>query len=183
MSRIKYKRIFDSASGGGSGVQSVNSGTGINVDNTDPQNPIVNSTITQAPGYTIQIPFSSTAQAPADSTTYYFGSGSVNTLVTTADIRNVIFPKAATIKAATVFFNQTAGASNETSTIYIRLNNTTDTVISNAVVNNATKTSVSNFALSIAVNGTTDYIEIKWVTPVWGTNPLAVTGQVILYLE
>lgn len=35
--------IINNGGGGGGGVQSVNDGTGITVDNTDPQNPVVNN--------------------------------------------------------------------------------------------------------------------------------------------
>lgn len=41
-----YSTTFTDNSGSGGGVQSVNSGTNVNVDNTDPLNPIVNSTDT-----------------------------------------------------------------------------------------------------------------------------------------
>lgn len=132
-------------------------------------------------GYTLQANFSTVVLAPADATTYYFGSGTINNLNTTAAIRRTYIPKSGTIKAAYGFFNQTAGSS-ETSTINIRLNNTTDTAITTTLTNDASPTTYSNASLNIAVvEG--DYIEIKWVTPTWVTNPTNVIGGIVIYIE
>ena len=60
-----------------------------------------------------------------------------------------------------------------------RLNNTTDTTLSSAIVNNASYTVVSVTGLSTAV-AVGDYYEIKWVTPTWATNPTGVDCAVTL---
>ena len=139
------------------------------------------SGITGYQGYSLSSYLGSIALAPADATTYYFGGAFTNALITTAAIRRLYIPKSGTIKAAYVTFSQTAGTA-ETSTISIRLNNTTDTAISAAITNDAAVTTFNNTGLSIAVVAG-DYIEIKWVTPTWATNPTAVVCNVITYIE
>lgn len=115
---------------------------------------------------------------PADATNYYFGSWENLNFNTTAYERKIYILQAGTIVGADVLFRQTAGSS-QTSTMSIRLNNTTDTTISSAITNDATETHFSNTSLSIAVT-VGNAIEIKWVTPTWTSNPTAVYCQVRL---
>ena len=112
---------------------------------------------------------------PADGQTYYIGADLLAITNGTAAARRVYIPVAGTIVyARVIFLDATVLGSGETSTINIRLNNTTDTVISAAVTVDALTTTFSNNALSIAVvDG--DYIEFKWVTPTWATNPTGVS--------
>lgn len=119
--------------------------------------------------------------APADATTYYFGSLASVVPTTTSAIERLYIPRSGVIKAAYVFFNQSAGTS-ETSTISVRVNDTTDTTISAAVTNDASATNSQNAALNIAV-AAGNYVEIKWVCPTWVTNPTNVRPTVILYIE
>lgn len=120
-----------------------------------------------------------TALNPGDGLNYYIG-GVVGLNTTTPDVRRLYPPKAITIVGARVVFFNTVAGSNETSTIYIRVNNTTDTAISNAVTNDAATTTFLNSGLSISV-GTADYVEIKWTTPTWvTTNPTGVSWRVDL---
>lgn len=115
---------------------------------------------------------------PADSTSYYFGSWDNLNFNATAYERKIYILRAGVIVGADVLFRQSAGTA-ETSTMSIRLNNTTDTTISAAIVNNAAETHVSNLTLGITV-AAGDAIEIKWTTPAWATNPTAVYCQVRL---
>ena len=71
---------------------------------------------------------------------------------------------------------------NETSTIVIRKNNTSDTTISTSVVNNAVTTTASGTGLSISVSAG-DYIEIKWTAPTWTTNPTNVRVWGTVYIK
>ena len=80
-----------------------------------------------------------------------------------------------------LFFTYTAGTT-ETSTASIRLNNTTDTTISSAVNLSSNPYAVSNTSLNVAVVAG-DYIEIKWVTPTWVTNPTGVSGSAMIVIE
>lgn len=118
--------------------------------------------------------------SPADSTTYYFGS--CNAFVTTADISRIYIPATGTITGARVFFNNSGIlGSNQTSSVYIRVNNTTDHLISSFVRNDAASASFAG-TLSISVNAG-DYIEFKWVTPAWGTNPTNVFVDFTAFVE
>lgn len=114
---------------------------------------------------------------PADVTTYFPRNGVGIAQNTTAGASRIYFPIAGTITACRVVFTQVAGSA-ETSTIYLRLNNTTDITISSVVTNDATLTTFVNTGLSQAVNATTDYVEMKWTTPLWiTTNPISVVLQ------
>lgn len=130
-------------------------------------------------GYSVVATFSTTSQAPADGATYYFGSTPRNSVNTTAGSTRIYITRTGTIKSCYLFFNQIAGSS-ETSTFSIRLNNTTDYVVSSAVTNDATQTIFTNTSLSIAVVAG-DYIEGKWgALPSWVTNPTAVLSEAII---
>lgn len=134
-------------------------------------------------GYVLQA--AGASFSPTDATTYYFGGLPSVVPTTSAAIERLYIPKSGVIKAAYVFFNQTSGT-NETSTINIRVNNTTDYAISSAITNDSTVTAFNNPSLNsgagIPVNAG-DYIEIKWVCPTWATNPTGVRPTVILYVE
>lgn len=132
-------------------------------------------------GMAVQVLGPTVATNPADATTYYFGMGLVNALVTTANRVRVYIPKAGTVKAAYCVFRQTAGSA-ETSTISFRLNNTTDTTISSSVKNDLAIEVFSNTGLNIAVVAG-DYFEFKWVTPTWVTNPTNLIFSGIIYIE
>ena len=113
---------------------------------------------------------------PADATTYYLGNSQRATASAhaTAQLGKVHIPLAGTIVAIYVTFDQTGTTgTTETSTASIRLNQTSDTTISAVVQNDANIEVFSNTGLSITVVAG-DYIEVKWVTPTWVTNPTAV---------
>ena len=132
-------------------------------------------------GYTLTAFMGS--DSPADSTPRYFGGHYDNGATTTADLNRLYIPKAGTIKVAYIHAH-VGGAlgTTETSTIAIRLNNTSDTTISSAVTFDAVTAAFSNTALTLAVvQG--DYIEIKWTPPAWVTNPTFVRMSVIIYIE
>lgn len=114
----------------------------------------------------------------ADATTYFIGLASGSAPPTAAATRKIWIPAAGTITAAYVNFYQKSNGTTETSTISIRLNDTTDTTISAVVINNAAFTTFSNAALSIAVVAG-DFIELKWATPTWTTNPSLDVGAFI----
>lgn len=121
---------------------------------------------------------------PVQNTNYYFGAPvqvSTSSMTTTATRRRFYFPSAGTItKAYVTVVNDggTAGTS-ETSTLYIRLNNSTDTSISSSIVTNSTGT-FNNTGLSLAVSAG-DYIELKWATPTtYSTAPTNIEMSVQL---
>lgn len=118
---------------------------------------------------------------PADGSTYYLG-GAPQASGTTADVNRLYIGKAGTIYAVYVMYQQTAGDA-QTSTVALRLNNTTDINISSSVVNNAAFTTFSNTSLNQAVVAG-DYVELKWSAPTWATtNPTACKVWYIVYIK
>lgn len=117
--------------------------------------------------YTLQWGTAS-AWSPADSTTYYYGGGMLNFAI--AARQALYIPVAGTIIAADFCsFVGTTLATAETSSAWIRLNNTTDTLISDAIQLDANFERFANTSLAISVNAG-DTVEIKWTTPAWVTN-------------
>jgi hypothetical protein len=129
-------------------------------------------------GYTINV--QALTSSPTDAQTIYFGM-MPKAPTTTAATSKVYIRKAGTIKIAEVYcYSGTAGTA-EAWSLYIRKNNTTDTLI--ATLSVATSERVfTNSALSIAVVAG-DYIEIKAVNPTWATNPLTCIFGGYIYVE
>lgn len=131
-------------------------------------------------GYTLQ--YSAAAFNPADATTYYVG-GNYQSAGSTADVVRIYIPKAGTIKYANFFvYNGGTLGTNESSTVYIRLNNTTDVTISASVTTNTLTQNFTNSALATSVVAG-DYIEIKWTAPTYATNPTSVRISGTIYIQ
>ncbi len=120
--------------------------------------------------------------SPSDSTTYYWGSFYNATPATTGGTSRIYIPKAGIIKKvyALVSVASTLGSA-ETSTMSIRLNDTTDTTISSAILTTAAQQVYSATTAITVAEG--DYIQIKWVTPAWTTNPSTIRIPVQIYIE
>jgi hypothetical protein len=118
------------------------------------------------PTYTLFV--QALTSAPTDAQTVYFGT-LPKAPTTTADISRVYVPRAGTIVRADIWTYSGTAGSNENWSLYVRLNNTTDTLIQ--TIGAATNArNFTNTALSIAVVAG-DYFEIKGIQPTWGTNP------------
>jgi hypothetical protein len=119
---------------------------------------------------------------PADATTYYFGSFPHLALTATQGTNRIYIPRAGKITKVYVWFviNSVLGSA-ETSTLYIRLNTATDTTISSSL-NMSGPALYSNTALGITV-AAGDFVEMKWVTPTWATNPQGVICAGWIYVE
>lgn len=131
-------------------------------------------------GYTLQ--FSSGIYSPIDNTTYYIGmtAAAPNT---TEGLGRVYIPKTGIIKRCYISIANGVPGTSETSTLKMRLNNTTDTLLSDAVVNDEANKLISSTTLSISVTQG-DFIELKWVTPLnWVGNPTAVIIGGVMYIE
>jgi hypothetical protein len=116
-----------------------------------------------------------------DAATYYFGCQAGLAPQTTAVLACLYIPKAGTIKAVYIFTRAVTAGSNNAFSMYVRLKNTTDTLI--ATVSLATNVRLfSNTGLSISV-AQGDYIEIKMVCPTWTTNPANMTIGGVVYIE
>lgn len=116
--------------------------------------------------------------SPADGQNYHFVDSEAPNI--NATIYRFYCPSDLIIKKAYVsFFVFTTPASTETSSIYIRVDNTTDTLISNAVQPSSTNTFVSNTSLNLSVSAGS-YFNIKWTTPTWATNPTNMQINAVL---
>ena len=123
--------------------------------------------------------------APADNTTYYLGEGTL-TLSTVATLwDNKMAYDCKLVGAQIMANNNTATATAEASTLSVRINNTTDVLLSNTVVftgapPTSTSYTVTGLSQSIAAN---DAITIKWQTPTWATNPTGAQIVITLFFE
>lgn len=127
---------------------------------------IPTSSITSYIGHTINI--QALTSSPADAATVYFGM-LPKAPTTTSNISKVYVRQAGTITAAEIYCYSGTAGTNESWSLYIRVNNTTDYLI--ATVSAATSERVfTNSSLSISLNAN-DYFEIKGVQPTWTTNP------------
>jgi hypothetical protein len=125
-------------------------------------------------GYALQ--FGGATWNPSDATTYYIGSQLGVAPASNAGFTRIYVPHAGVVVGVyiSIVVAGTNGTS-ETSTISIGVNNSSFTTVSSAVTadGGASPTTFSNTALGIAVVAG-DYLEIRWVTPTWATNPLSV---------
>jgi hypothetical protein len=129
-------------------------------------------------GYTLSV--QALTSSPADGATIYFGN-LPKAPVTTANISKVYIPRSGVIKRAEIYCYSGTAGTNQAWSGYIRLNNTTDTLI--ATLSVATSERVfSNSSLSIAVVAG-DYFEIKFINPTWATNPLTTIFGGYVYID
>lgn len=117
-----------------------------------------------------------------DGTPYYSGAISTGTTTTPA-INKVPIPQTGTIVAIYVY-QLTAGtlATGESSTLAIRLNNTTDVTVSSSVLNSAISSTWSATGLSQAVTAG-DYIELKFTAAAWATNATNVRWTAVVFIR
>lgn len=123
----------------------------------------------------------SNAQSPADSTTYYLSPYGGAGLPSTSAGHRLYVPRTGKIIKAFIAGGCITGTS-ETSTIYVRLNDTTDTTIVSTLAFNASPIVFSNTSMSVAVTANTDFLNVKWVSPAWVTNPTNVSFSVTLWI-
>jgi len=130
------------------------------------------------------MPFSAASLSPASSTTYYIGGAqSVPTTVATIFRQYVTLPSVIRMVQLVAFC--TVAGSAETGSIYLRLNGTTDFLVSSTFKWNASLQAAFNnpydSPLMTDEVSLTDYWEIKIVTPAWLTPPIGVLywGNVI----
>jgi len=142
------------------------------------QGPQGNPGVDGVSNYTI--PIQALTSSPADGATVYFGM-LPKAPTTTVNISKVYIRKAGTIKGAEIYCYSGTAGTNEVWSLYIRKNNTTDTLIATLSVNTNERV-FTNASLSIAVS-VGDYIEIKGVQPTWVTNPLTTIYGGYIYIE
>ena len=130
-------------------------------------------------GYAILV--QALSSSPASGGTMYFGD-MPKAIVTTAATSKVYIRKAGTIKIAEIYtYAATTVGTNQAWSLYIRKNNSADTLIATVSLATAERVfSNTNVGLAVAAG---DYIEIKGVNPSWTTAPTAVTFGGYLYIE
>ena len=129
-------------------------------------------------GYAISI--QALTSSPADTTPFYFGTKPA-AITTTAGQNKIYIRKAGTLKIAEIYTYAGTTGTAEAVSMYVRVNNVTDYLISTLSVA-ASERVFTNSALSIPL-AVGDYVEMKCIPPIWVTNPLTwVTGGYI-YIE
>lgn len=175
MSAIKYKRILNNSSGGGSGVTSV-TGTAGRITSTGGATPVLDIDSAYDNKIVSSIYFTDNGGGitPLDSTTYYVGATQLAVTTTENTIRRFHFAKACTIVGCEVTIkNLGVAGTSESSIVFIRLNNTTNYNISTTMVTTVQSPAV-NFTNSDSLNipiVAGDFIIPGWTTPAWVTNP------------
>jgi hypothetical protein len=126
---------------------------------------------------------SGTIGAPTASSTSYYGLIASVSSTSTPDRNRVYVPINCTLKKVFLFFNNGGTlSSSETSSLYIRVNNTTDFLISSAVTNNSIVTAFNNTAMSVSLNAG-DYFEVKWAQAAWTTAPTNVRVSAVVWVQ
>ena len=129
-------------------------------------------------GFTIVI--SGSQNTIADATSYYSGA-TQNNSSGTAGANRIYIPRNCTLVAGYGFFlNAGTAGTGESGTFYVRKNNTTDATVSASVTTNATHNTFNGTGLT-ATYVAGDYIEGKWLTPTYATNPSNCRWTVTLY--
>jgi hypothetical protein len=126
--------------------------------------------------------FSSLVSAPADSTTYFFGSPGFS-VGTTQGFYRIRIPRAGTIKKVTFesYYSGTQPTS-ETSTLNLRINSGADVLLDSGFHNESNGAGrIISTTIAVAAD---DYLEFNWQTPAWATNPgTSITIKTFLYIE
>lgn len=125
--------------------------------------------------------YSVASWAPANSTTYYFGSDTISTTPTVYSMAYTKAPVSGILKAVLFKLRITTGGSAELVQHFVRVNDTTDYALP-SVAYNATTMDVFANNLAIPINAG-DQIAIKVVTPAWVSAPLTLRPVGYLYIE
>lgn len=110
---------------------------------------------------------------PADSVTYFIGQSGTILPIANRDKARAYCPRAGVIKNITLhWYNQTTDASSEAVDWYIRVNDTTETLIySGSMENSNSPQIITDLDIAIAQG---DFIVLKMNTPAWVTNPVLI---------
>lgn len=163
--------VSSDVQGSGTGGALVTSGTIANlpISGTVPTSQFLTTVGSSAQRiYTLQLT-TSQITTPAANTTYYSGTG--GTLTTTEGQRDISVPITGTIVSAQINCQMVTAGSAETGSLYLRINRTTDVLLTSSFKNDATE-KFSATGLSQAVTAG-DLLELKWVTPAggWSSTP------------
>jgi hypothetical protein len=129
-------------------------------------------------GYAINV--QALTSSPADTTPFYFGTKPA-AITTTAGQNKIYIRKAGTLKIAEIYTYAGTAGTAEAVNMYVRVNNTTDYLISTLSVAASERVFTSS-ALSIPL-AVGDYVEMKCIPPIWATNPLTFIIGGYIYIE
>ena len=135
-------------------------------------------------GYHMQF-FSGGTHNPADSTTYHIGALPVAPYVGAAAPYAVYIPRSGSVRYA-VFQAYVSGTlgSAEQGSVYIRVNNTDDYLLSAALEWDVGRNGIGgDFDPGVIPLIKDDFIEFIVVTPAWVTNPTGVLYWAQLWIE
>ena len=120
---------------------------------------------------------------PGDGLTIYFANSGYLGLTTNATNNRIYVPKNCTLIGydITGYIDGSSGTA-ETSTISIRIDNTTDVTLNSSITYTTTYQQWHSMALSTDINSGS-YFNLKWVTPTWVTNPTSVVNSVVLWFK
>lgn len=122
---------------------------------------------------------------PTDNTTYYYGAFQSLGMTTGAALRQVVIPYNCTLVGWSVTERSTATPSGEASTLYVRINNTTDVSLTNALIFHAPNAPISTYrGVGLTTNLTAgDKIEMKLLTATWATDATSIMLTTTLYFN
>lgn len=128
------------------------------------------------------VPFSGEVQTPADASTYYFGANFFASATTAQGSTKMRIPRGGIITNCFVEA-RTRGTigTGERSSVLLSVNGTSDTLI----IPNYTSSVISSY-FSATINASVaagDYVEVKWPTPTWSTNPTQVDFWGVVYVQ
>lgn len=138
-------------------------------------NMIVTAQVVDIPNMAVLTGFPWSSFTPQPNVTYYFGTISEPTDAQVSGNAPLFVPCTGNIKAATFdIINRNGTGSAEMSSVFIRINSTSDVIVSDRVQANATFSRAKNTALDVPVV-VGDSLELKWLTPVaWQQQPTGI---------
>jgi len=124
------------------------------------------------------------ANAPANSTSYYFGGDLIDVNTTSFDTAKIEVPRSGTIKRIYIKQNLPSGnlGSGEPVVHKVCVNTSTNCFGSSSFAYNAVTTSGSDITLNQAVSAG-DTVAIRVLTPAWVTRPSNVRWYAVVYIE
>lgn len=133
--------------------------------------------VLQNGSYTLQV-MTSASMNPVSATTYYFGNlcPDGSSLKTYFSAQRIYPQGTGTITRVNLYFSYNSLGTTEASSLYIRVNGTTDYLVTSSFVVSAVGVYVSVTGLSIPI-AAGDYFYFKWITPTWVTAPIGMGVQ------
>lgn len=142
-----------------------------------------NNTIATLPDVRFSVQMGSISFNPADATTYYDGMFIPNNSNHSQGTGKIYIPQNCTlIGYSLTLYNNGGVGTNETSSISCSINNSTLVTLDNVM--DVTKFPYTSSASNLNTNiNAGDYVELRWTTPTWGTNPVSTAIAATLWFK